>query len=383
MSDELLNQPIVWVDTLDHLEQVCEHLETKKILAIDTEFMRSNTYYPIAGLIQISDGEKNYLIDPVELSDLSPLESILVDDDIVIAIHAGSEDIEVFHHRLGFLPSQLLDTQIAGALCGTGFSLGFGNMVNTLLGVELPKTQTRSNWLSRPLSVPQKNYAALDVEYLYELALTLIDKLAKIDRLDIAFYESKTLLKNFSEQLTPEHSYLRCKQAYKLSQPKLAVLQGLCCWREELAQIKDKPRNHIIKEPILFDIALHSPKDLSGLRKTKNIHEKTLKYYGEKILDIIAREHSAPKEQWPALVPKPLSSQSLNLVKKLREKVSVYALDNNIAPEILMKKKDYESVVLLYKKTHTLAFPSGFASWKVPHVEPILKAELPTQTQQQ
>jgi len=203
MSDELLNQPTIWVDTLDHLEEVCEHLESKKLLAVDTEFMRSNTYYPIAGLIQINDGEKNYLIDPVELSDLSPLESILVDDDIVIAIHAGSEDIEVFHHRLGFLPSQLLDTQIAGALCGTGFSLGFGNMVNTLLNVELPKTQTRSNWLARPLSVAQKNYAALDVEYLYQLALTLIDKLSQIKRLDIAFYESKTLLKNFSDQLTP------------------------------------------------------------------------------------------------------------------------------------------------------------------------------------
>jgi len=101
------------------------------------------------------------------------------------------------------------------------------------------------------------------------------------------------------------------------------------------------------------------------------------------MLDIIAKAHSAPKDQWPKLVPKPISSQSLMIVKMLREKINEYALDNNIAPEILMKKKDYENIVLSYKKTHRLVFPNGFASWKIPHVEPILESALSTQTQQQ
>lgn len=379
MSDELVKQPIVWVSCAEELELMCDAFRDLKMLAIDTEFMRSNTYYPIAGVIQINDGETNFLIDPQAIDDFGPLEEILVDDDIVISIHSGSEDMEVFHRKLGFLPSRLFDTQLAGAFCGLGFSLGFANMVQSVFDVSLPKTQTRSDWLARPLSLAQQKYAALDVEYLYQLAAKLIDDLQMLGRLEWAFSESKQLIKNFSSQLTPEKSYLRSKQAHKLNSEQLCALQCLCKWREELAQVKDKPRNHIVKENALFAIACALPTHISQLRNTPGLSERFIHRYGEKLIAMVEQAKNTPIDLRPSRVPKPLSSSSLTLIKQLRASISEFADGKQLAPEILLKKKDYEFIVSNFEKTSNITFPYEATHWRQNIVSPIIQAALTQQ----
>lgn len=179
MSQDLVKQPIIWVDNDDQLEQVCESWMELNMIAVDTEFMRSQTFYPIAGLIQVNDGERNYLIDPSAIQDFFPLVDIFDNENILKVLHSCSEDLEVFQHTFGCVPKNILDTQIAAAFVGHSYSLGFANLARDVLNVDLPKGETRSDWLQRPLSVAQIQYAAMDVEYLYILATELIASLKK------------------------------------------------------------------------------------------------------------------------------------------------------------------------------------------------------------
>lgn len=364
MADHLVKQPIHWVETVEQLEECCERWQEKKLLAVDTEFMRSQTYYPIAGLIQVNDGEANYLIDPTSIDDFSPFAEILVDDDIIKAIHSCSEDLEVFYHSFGFLPTRLLDTQIAGAFVNLGYSMGFARMVQSVLGVELPKTETRSDWLQRPLSVAQKNYAALDVEYLYLLAGKLLTNLKAKDRLEWVFDEGKTIVKNFNDNLDPKLSYLRHKSAWKLNAKQLAIFQHLCEWRELSAQKRDKPRNRIVKENTLFALAQKKPKHVSQLRHYEGMSERVIRSDGEYVIRLIERASKMEPSDMPLTLPKPLSSSENKRVKALRAEVQKIADDIGIASEILARKKEYDYIVRDFLARGEWDYPEGFPKWR-------------------
>lgn len=364
MADDLVKQPIHWISTVEELEECCERWQSKKLLAVDTEFMRSQTYYPIAGLIQVNDGEANYLIDPTTIDDFSPFAEILVDDDIIKAIHSCSEDLEVFYHSFGFLPTRLLDTQIAGAFVNLGYSMGFARMVDNVLGVELPKTETRSDWLQRPLSVAQQHYAALDVEYLYLLAGKLLTDLKEKNRLEWVFDEGKTIVKNFNDNLDPKLSYLRHKSAWKLNPKQLAVFQSLCEWRELAAQKRDKPRNRIVKENTLFAMAQKKPKHVSQLRNYEGMSERVIRSDGEYVIRLIERASKIEVSDLPFALPKPLSSSENKRVKALRAEVQQVADSIGIASEILARKKEYDFIVRDYLARGEWSYPEGFPKWR-------------------
>ena len=156
----------IWVDDKATLDSLCASWMQQARIAIDTEFMRSSTYYPHAGLIQVGDGKGCYLIDPLAIDDLSSLAVLMTHPATVKVIHSCSEDLEVFRFLLGVVPSPLMDTQIAAAYANMGFSLGYAALINDQLGIALDKGETRSDWMQRPLSQSQLHYAALDVAYL-------------------------------------------------------------------------------------------------------------------------------------------------------------------------------------------------------------------------
>ena len=161
-----------YVETRVQLLSAVEACKSAGVIALDTEFARFNTYYPIVGLIQIATRDDCFLIDPVALSDLEPLAPLLQNPGILKVFHACSEDLEVFQHALGVIPAPLFDTQIAAAVLGVGFSMSYQALVEHWLGVSLPKDQTRSDWLARPLTAQQLHYAALDVIHLLEVQST-------------------------------------------------------------------------------------------------------------------------------------------------------------------------------------------------------------------
>jgi ribonuclease D len=160
---------IQWIGDNASLAQHCATWRSLAFVAVDTEFMRVDTFYPIAGLLQVSEGERAYLIDPLLISDWTPFAELLQDPAVVKVLHACSEDLEVFLRLTGSLPGPLFDTQLAAGYLNLGFSMGYSRLVQAVLNIELPKGETRSDWLQRPLSATQVSYAAEDVLHLAEV----------------------------------------------------------------------------------------------------------------------------------------------------------------------------------------------------------------------
>ena len=200
MKESHLIHP-VYIDSNDSLKQFAAQWSRIKILSLDTEFIRTNTFYPIAGLLQLSDGETCYLIDPLVIDDFTPLAEIFSNKEITKLIHSGSEDLEVFDRLLGVLPEPLLDTQIGAALAGLGFSLSYQRLVDETLQIHVAKGETRSDWLQRPLTEGQIHYAALDVAYLHDVYSVISGKLEINDRLDWWQQEGAKALSSFAGNL--------------------------------------------------------------------------------------------------------------------------------------------------------------------------------------
>ena len=375
MSDGLVKQPIIWVDNNEHLERLCESWQDLPMLAIDTEFMRSRTYYPEAGLIQVNDGKQNALIDPTQIDDFYPLIDVFDDDNILKVLHSCSEDLDVFQYTFGCVPKCIFDTQIAAAMAGYGFSVGFANLTRAALSIDLPKGETRSDWLARPLSQSQIAYAAIDVEYLFTVAEHLIDCLTNNGRLAWAREESEAMIKHYFANQDASNSYLKVKSAWKLQPRQLYTLKALCQWRENLAQDKNLPRNRIIKEPALFSIAMQGPQDLSQLKKYEGFTERMIRNHGRDILAIIAQSKDVDAQELPDRLPKPFDKETREFLKILKEEVVLVAEKHDMPAEILVKKKDYEQLVVGMLEG-SVRMPESLEGWRKGLVGEMLAARI-------
>lgn len=364
MTENLLQQPICWIDSNDALEEKCRQWESVNILALDTEFIRTTTYYPIAGLIQVNDGKENTLIDPQKIDDWFPFVEILEDENRIIAMHACSEDLELLQVEIGTLPSCIFDTQVAAAFVGEESSLGYAKLVQTQLNIDLPKSETRSDWLQRPLSQPQILYAALDVEFLHELALNLITELEKQKRLDWVLEEGVRVYKQFKQHQSVPDSYKKIKSAWKLNPRRLAVLMALSRWRENYAQTHNVPRNRVIKEKSLFELAVQCPKNLPQLRKIEGLNERVIRKQGKQVLNIIHEQTSLPEDELPAPLTPPLGKEDREILKLVKSQVVELGERLGISSDILLRKKEIEKLVRLKLADDWQAIESSFSGWR-------------------
>ena len=191
------------ITTDDALASLCEAVRAFPAIALDTEFVRTRTYYPQLGLIQLFDGEHLALIDPLGITDWSPLKAILRDPSITKFLHAGSEDLEVFLNVFGELPQPLIDTQILAAFCGRPMSWGFASMVEEYSGVTLDKSESRTDWLARPLTERQCEYAAADVWYLLPITAKLMVETEASGWLPAALDECRLMQMRRQEVVAP------------------------------------------------------------------------------------------------------------------------------------------------------------------------------------
>lgn len=349
MDEELLNtnrnKEPVWVNTEADLTLCCRQWSQADAIAIDTEFERSQTFYPTAGLIQIADGHQCYLIDPLAINDFSSLKNILDNQRIIKVLHSCSEDLEVFSHLLGSAPGPVFDTQIAAAFAGFGFSMGYANLVNAVLGIEIPKDETRSNWLQRPLSQSQLTYAAADVTYLLEVYRILTTKLVTEKRWDWVEEDCQRLVNAVDAQKDIERYYRKVKLAWKLSRKELAVLQALCAWREREARLKNVPRSRVLPDRILWEISRRKPKKAQQLFSIEGIQSRHVKNYGDILLDCVSRIVTGPVSDYPERLPAPLLPAQGARLKALKAKSIVKAEELGIPVEVLVRKKDYEFII--------------------------------------
>lgn len=354
---------IHWITDNASLAQHCASWRSLPFVAVDTEFMRVDTFYPIAGLLQVSEGQRAYLIDPLSIDDWTPFAGLLQDPAVVKVLHACSEDLEVFLRLTGSLPSPLFDTQLAAGYLNLGFSMGYSRLVQAVLNIELPKGETRSDWLQRPLSATQVSYAAEDVLHLAEVYLLLQAQLSA-DKYRWVLEDGAELVANQGRELDPELAYREAKLAWKLSPQQLAVLKVLCAWREREARARNQPRNRIIREHSLWPLARTQPDNLVALARIEDMHPKTVRQDGELILQMIKQAATSPAADWPAALPEPLPLEASSLLKKLRAIGQREGERLNIAPELMLRKKTLEALLKSGYPKGPYQLPDSLRGWR-------------------
>lgn len=339
------------------LADIVAQLHAKPLVALDTEFQRETTFYPIAGLIQLGDAQQQYLIDPLTIDDWSPLRELFVQPKPHL-LHACSEDLEVFARLLGVLPEKLFDTQIGAALAGFGFSLSYQALVRECLGIEVEKEQTRSDWLRRPLSAAQCHYAALDIAYLPEVFARIAERLDKTNRMAWWEAEGRAAIATSRDTVAPEQYYLKLAAGWRLRGAQVAALQQLCAWREGEARARNMPRGHILKDAQCLEIARVLPRTLAELAGTPELHPQQVRIEGEKILGLIAAALEFSPAQYPPAPAEPLRRELGDRLKRLRQLVETRAQELNLSPEILARKRDCEFAL------RTGELPDALQGWR-------------------
>lgn len=363
----------IWIAQDHELAELCARWRLQGAIAIDTEFMRSDTFYPIAGLIQVGDGKGCYLIDPLAITDFEPLKDLLLDEAVTKVLHSCSEDIEVFQQLLGIVPAPLFDTQIAAAFAGYGFSVGYASLVKAVLNIEIPKEETRSDWLQRPLSAAQLKYAALDVAHMLIVYGKFLQNLKTSERLQWVKEDCADLVTNARKPDDFAVAYHKVGFAWKLRPQELAILKNLCIWRETEARARNVPRNRLVKEPALWEMARKQPQDMGSLQRINDLSPRTLRDSGEELLQIIHSTAASNPQSWPERLHPPLAQSEGPQLKRLKKRVREIAEQLDLPAEILIRKKEYEALVRSGLDGGAYALPERLLGWRYPVIgEPLL-----------
>lgn len=352
-----------WVLDDAHLARLCAEWRQLPYVAVDTEFMRVDTFFPIAALLQVGDGRCAYLIDPLQITDWSAFAGLLSDPAVVKVLHACSEDLEVLWRLTGSLPVPLFDTQLAAGYLNIGFSMGYSRLVQSVLNIELPKGETRSDWLQRPLSDMQVRYAAEDAQHLAELYEAMLPKLSDEKRAWVT-EDGAELVANLQRETDPDDVYREVKQAWRLKPRQLAVLRALAAWRERQARARNQPRNRVLREHSLWPLARTQPSDLVSLARIDDMHPRTVRQDGETLLELIRTAAATPEQDWPEPLPEPLPLEASGLLKKLRSVGQREAQVLEIAPELMLRKKVLEALLKSGYPDGPYELPESLRGWR-------------------
>ncbi len=334
--------PFLYVDSSEKLLRICEHLATCHWLAIDTEFLRESTYYPEFCLLQIAGENVLACIDPIETKDLSPLWQLIYQTDITKVFHAGRQDLEIFYHLHGRLPGPVFDTQLAAPLLGYPEQIGYANLVAEVLGIQLQKGHSRTDWRRRPLSREQIDYATDDVRYLAPLYLKIREQLERLHRLEWLQEDFHALIDPATYANPPQDAWLRIKGVRKLKGRQLAILKRLAAWREEVAREENLPRGWIVKDDLLCHIARLKPQTPKALSQLRGLGDKTLKRHGETLCQLVnATVHETETE--PQRRPPPRNAEEEALLDLLNAVVRLQAANHHINPSVLASRRDLEN----------------------------------------
>jgi ribonuclease D len=361
---------IEWIDSNSGLQQMCQQLEPVHKLAVDTEFIRTDTFYPKIALIQISDGQRCWLVDVLAIDDFAPLKALLESPDHQLIFHACAEDLEVLDYALDIKPSQIFDTQIAAGIANIGYCMGYARLVDSLFEVTLDKQETRSDWLARPLTQRQLDYAAVDVQYLHQMEQILSKALAELQREQWFAEETQALFALVEGRKDHSHYYLRVKGAWRLGVKSLTALNRLCDWRESKARSSNRPRAHIIKDSVLIELARRLPSGQDQLQGIEDWYPRSVKRHGQTVLQQIA--DSANDSPVPAM-PQPLPKSISILMREMRDSMGRVAHDNQIPQEFLCNKKELESI-LRSSMEGQCQWPARLnQGWRLQLVQPAIK----------
>jgi len=345
MESSLENVDLVWVDDNSELQTWCDYWAELPVIAVDTEFIRRTTYFPIAGLIQVSEGKQAVLIDPLAITDWTPFSELMENQHVMKVFHACSEDLDVFEQLIGVLPSPFFDTQIGEAYAGGQWSLSYVKLIHAYTGIEVAKDETRSDWIKRPLTEAQKRYAALDVVYLAQVYPLQRKILEEKGVLDWALEDCDTLKEQYRINTNPEMNWSGIKSAWRLPALSLTFLRLLFIWRDEQARKENVPKGQILKDRTLWCLAKFLPDSHVAISKAEEITHKQQRLYGDVILEKVSIVKELAEDELVDLLPMPLPSSAGDLTKSVKAFIRARAEELKVAPEAMLKRKLLDPII--------------------------------------
>ena len=337
----------------DELLALVERLAGHPFVAVDTEFMRENTYWPDLCLIQVASGEEAAAIDPKADIDLKPLLDLLVDqEDVLKVFHAGGQDLEIIHNLTGKVPHPMFDTQIAAMALGHGEQIGYSNLIESLLGHSLDKGARFTDWGRRPLDKRQIDYAIADVTHLSAIFPRMVEKLKRTGRGAWLDEEMERLADPSSFAFEPKDAWKRLKLPSR-NATVLGRLKALAAWRETEARSKNLPRGRIVKDDTLTEIVLHPPKTQDDLGRIRGLSAGwKANDIGVRLMAALAAAQPLEQDELPDREPRrpgltkdaALVSDLLKLLLKIRAK------ETGVAARLIARSDELEALAAGVRK---------------------------------
>ena len=341
-----------YIDSDAALADFCQRLAGASCCAVDTEFVRESTYFPILALIQIASDDFQGCVDPLAINDFEPLIELLTKPELLKIFHSPSQDLEILYQKFGQVPTPIFDTQLACAVLGYNHQISYADVVQQVTGVHLEKKYTRTDWSRRPLSREQLDYAMDDVRYLLPVYSHLLGELQSSQREHWITRDLQSMSDPSNYQVDEATLWKRLKGVQKLKGERLQIASELCRWREGVAQEVDRPRRWIAKDDTLVEIARQKPGSLEDLKSIPELPEKTFKRHGATLLKIVAEAVRTDPNDWPRHEKfKSLNARQLALGDCLMALCRVIADENQIALATLATRKDIDNLVLNQKNS--------------------------------
>jgi ribonuclease D len=330
------------VDTPAGLAEVCERIARAPRVGIDTEFHTEKSYTPHLMVVQLLFDDGVAIVDPLALRDLRPLVDALAGARVVG--HALSSDLRIMADAFETLPRAAYDTQVAAAFVGYGLSISLLDLVRDLCGVTLRKSQTVSDWSTRPFTPKQVEYLVDDVKHLFELEDKLEAKLVARGRETWAEEEMPALVQLKSYRNDPRRLYLRVSGNARMNRRELGILNELAILRDRYARERNIPLKYVLPDDVMIGLVQLRPKTVDELSQLRRIDNGTRRNLGDRIIEAIARGEHIPEADLPPRAPKPLGAQRDALVSTMAVLISALAADNDLPTTLLLPRAALERI---------------------------------------
>ncbi|MFM2045764.1 MAG: putative ribonuclease [Pseudomonadota bacterium] len=334
------------ITTTADLAAFVDRLKGAEYVTVDTEFMREKTYWPQLCLVQVGGPEEAAAIDPLAPGiDLAPLFALMADEGVLKVFHAARQDIEIFFHLTGRIPKPLFDTQVAAMVCGFGDQVGYETLITKLTTARIDKSSRFTDWAQRPLTERQLTYALSDVTHLRPAYEKIAKRLARTGRAGWLDEEMAVLTDPATYRLDPEDAWKRLK--VRADKPRfIAILKEVAAWREREAQRKDLPRNRVLRDEALVEIAAHAPTSIDDIARTRGLGAGMANgRYGTELLEAVQRALSIPEKDLPRPEKRVEPPQGLGpIVELLRVLLKMVGDDAEVASRLIANAADLEAI---------------------------------------
>ncbi len=338
------------IKTQKELDEICAKLAKSPYITIDTEFLRDKTFYSKLCLVQLASPDvEPVALDPVQYNtlDWTSFNDLMQNEAVIKVFHAARQDLEIFYQMNGKIPHPIFDSQVAAMVCGFGDSIAYNKLVQGITGHSLAKNAQFTDWSRRPLSDKQLAYALDDVRYLRDVYEELDKRLKEQKRDHWLKQEMEILTSPVTYDMPLDTIWKRIR--IRSDKPEvLAILRELAKWREEQARKRNVPRNRIVKDEALADVAVYMPKNTDGLRRIRNLPKDIAKgKTGDLFLSLIKKAQQSDKESWPKVPRKePFPKELTPILEMLKLLLKINCSEADVAAKLVANVKDLEKIAL-------------------------------------